>query len=222
MAWLAAAETDGDPLGTVEGRDWAVRDYRSHLQAVLERRPATVNGTLAAVDELLHPPRPGAGPGPSRRPARRRAPRPGASGPGPPPPRRQRLPVAPGPGARPRPVLRRRPISEVIALDVDDVRHSARKGVLRILGKGERVREVPNHPKLARLLKGWLEERRDWPGQENPAPFLNQRGRSLSVKAAHDRSAYPPGLPGPGQPARNLRRTQAQSGLVGSRCRKPG
>jgi hypothetical protein len=52
LAWLAGAETDGDPLGTAEGRDWAVRDYRSHLQAVLKRRPATVNGALAAVDDF--------------------------------------------------------------------------------------------------------------------------------------------------------------------------
>jgi len=35
-------------------------------------------------------------------------------------------------------------------------------------------------------LKGWLEERRDWPAHESPALFLNQRGGRLSVKAAHD------------------------------------
>ncbi len=74
----------------------------------------------------------------------------------------------------------------MVALDVDDIRLSARKGLLRILGKGERVREVPIHPTLSKALKGWLEERRDWPGQESPALFLNQRGGRLSVKAAHD------------------------------------
>lgn len=42
LAWLAVAETDGDPLDTGEGRDWAVRDYRSHLQAVLKRRPGAM------------------------------------------------------------------------------------------------------------------------------------------------------------------------------------
>ena len=36
----------------VAGRDWAVRAYRSHLQAVLKRRPATVNSALAAVDDF--------------------------------------------------------------------------------------------------------------------------------------------------------------------------
>ena len=35
-----------------------------------------------------------------------------------------------------------------LAAAVDDVRPSARKGSLHILGKGGRVREVPIHPKL--------------------------------------------------------------------------
>lgn len=35
LAWLAAAQTDGDALNTADGRDWPVRDYRTHLQAVL-------------------------------------------------------------------------------------------------------------------------------------------------------------------------------------------
>lgn len=186
LAWLAVAETDGDPLGTVEGRDWAVRDYRGHLQAVLKRRPATVNGALAAVDDFYI--RRGLGPAravrvdmPDTAPraleprAQVRYLRAVDSCPS---PRDQALALVPFyAGAR---------ISEVVALDVDDVRHSARKGVLRIFGKGERVREVPIHPKLAKALKGWLEERRDWPRQGNTALFLNQRGGRLSVKAAHD------------------------------------
>jgi hypothetical protein len=44
---LAAA-----PLAGTDGRDWAVRDYRTHLQAVLKRSPATINNALAAVDDL--------------------------------------------------------------------------------------------------------------------------------------------------------------------------
>jgi hypothetical protein len=39
FVWLAGAEVDGDPLGSPEDRDWAVRDYRGYLQAVLKRRP---------------------------------------------------------------------------------------------------------------------------------------------------------------------------------------
>ena len=36
-------------------------------------------------------------------------------------------------------------IAEIVGLDVDDVRLSARKGILRIYGKGEKVREIPIH-----------------------------------------------------------------------------
>jgi len=54
---------------------------------------------------------------------------------------------------------------------VDDVRVSARKGVLRIYGKGERVREIPIHPQLRTAVTGWLDERPGWPGaQATPTP----------------------------------------------------
>jgi hypothetical protein len=52
LAWLAGAELDGDPLDSADGRDGAVRDYRTHLQAVLKRKPATVNSALAALDDF--------------------------------------------------------------------------------------------------------------------------------------------------------------------------
>jgi integrase/recombinase XerC len=78
-------------------------------------------------------------------------------------------------------------ISEIVALDVDDIARSARKGVLRIYGKGERVRKVPIHPQLHTALTGWLSERTDWPGaNDSPALFLNQRGQRLSVRGAHN------------------------------------
>jgi hypothetical protein len=52
LAWLPAADLDSDPLATTDGRDWGVRDYRTRLQAVLKRCPATVNNALAAVDDF--------------------------------------------------------------------------------------------------------------------------------------------------------------------------
>jgi hypothetical protein len=52
LAWLAGAELDSDPLDSAGGRDWAVRDYRAHLQAVLKRKPATVNSAFAALDDF--------------------------------------------------------------------------------------------------------------------------------------------------------------------------
>ena len=52
LAWLAAVAVDGDPFADAAARDCAVRDYRSHLQAVAKAAPATVNGALAAIDDL--------------------------------------------------------------------------------------------------------------------------------------------------------------------------
>jgi len=187
LAWLADAELDGDPLDSADGRDWAVRDYRVHLQAVLKRKPATVNNALAAVDDFYI--RRGLGAASAKRAeipdaAPRaldhkaqirylRAVQARSS------PRDRALALVPFyAGAR---------IAETVALDVDDVRLSARKGILRIYGKGERVREVPIHPELRKALTDWLEERRDWPGAtDGPALFLNQRGHRLSAKGAHD------------------------------------
>lgn len=76
-------------------------------------------------------------------------------------------------------------ISEVVRLDVGDVRRSARKGVLRIHGKGDKVREVPIHAKLRSGLEQWLTERAAWPGAgTSPALFLNTKGGRLSARAA--------------------------------------
>ena len=186
LAWLAAAELDGDPFKDKHGRDWAVRDYRTHLQTVLKRAPATVNSALAAVDDLYL--RRGLGPAQAaraelptiapraleKRDAIRflRAVERARS------PRDRALALTPFyAGTR---------LAETVALDLDDVRLSARKGILRVVGKGEKIREIPIHPKLRDALGDWLEERQDWPGADTPALYLNQRGGRLSVKGAHD------------------------------------
>ena len=65
------------------------------------------------------------------------------------------------------------------------MRRSARKGVLRIYGKGNKVREVPIHAKLRPELEQWLTERAAWPGADtSPALFLNTKGGRLSARAA--------------------------------------
>jgi len=187
LAWLASTEVDGDPLGSADGRDWAVRDYRGHLQTVLKRSPATVNGALAAVDDFYI--RRGLGAASAKRaevPAAApralsgkaqirylRAVQACVS------PRDRALALVPFyAGTR---------IAETVALDVDDVRLSARKGVLRIVGKGQRMREVPIHPQLRTALSGWLGERPGWvAGSGHPALFLNRSGGRLSARGGHD------------------------------------
>jgi integrase/recombinase XerC len=53
LAWLGdRSAVDGDPLADGDARDWAVRDYMRHLKAVERWKPASVNLALAALDSF--------------------------------------------------------------------------------------------------------------------------------------------------------------------------
>jgi integrase/recombinase XerC len=191
LAWLAEATTDGlidgDPLTTPDARDWAVRDYRTHLAAVAKRSPATINNALAAIDDFYT--RTGLGPA-----AADRLDLPTVA------PRaleddkailRWLRAVASAPSARDRalaltPFYAGCRIAEAVRLDLDDVRRSARKGTLRLYGKGGKPREMELHPELREAYAAWIDsERPGWPGAAtNPAVFLNRRGDRLSARAA--------------------------------------
>ena len=155
LTWLAAAGADGDPLTQARARDWAVRDYRTHLVTVAKNAPRTINTALAAIDDFYT--RRGLGPAsagrldlPTQAPraldaktalrwiraiAARTAPRDRVLA---------LLPLYAG--------LR---VSETVALDVDDVRLSARKGTLRVRGKGGKPRDLPIHAQLRTDLQAW-------------------------------------------------------------------
>ncbi len=80
-------------------------------------------------------------------------------------------------------------IGEVVGLDVTDVALSARKGTLRVRGKGRdggTLRELPlTRPELRTALTNWLDQRPHWPhAQDSPALLLNRRGGRLSDRAA--------------------------------------
>jgi len=164
-----------------------VRDYRTHLATVAKNAPRTINTALAAIDDFYT--RRGLGPAsadqldlPTQAPralnaktalrwiraiAARTAPRDRVLA---------LLPLYAG--------LR---VSETVALDVGDVRLSARKGTLRVRGKGGKPRDLPVHAQLGTDLQAWLDERPGWPGADtSPALLLNRRGRRLSVRGASD------------------------------------
>lgn len=187
LAWLESAAVEGDALGEATARDWAVRDYRSFLQSVAKRKPSTINTVLAALNDFYS--RLGLGPAEARRvEVAQSAPRAleqresirwlRAVG-GCPNPRDRALALVPFyAGLR---------IGEAVGLDVDDVRQSARRALLIVrVGKGDRWREVPLHRDLQSALNDWLTERRDWPGADAPALFLNRRGARLSARGARD------------------------------------
>ena len=52
-AYLATCVNDyGSPLRDPHGRDYAIRDFKSHLKKSCKAKPASVNLTLAALDNL--------------------------------------------------------------------------------------------------------------------------------------------------------------------------
>lgn len=186
LAWLHEAGCDGDPVTDPRARDGAVRDYRTHLQTVAKRAPATINTTLAALSDFYT--RAGLGaPAAARLELAQRAPR----------------ALSPRDATRwlraverwlnPRdrvlaliPFYAGLRLGETVALDLDDVTLSARKGRLIVrAGKGERFREVPTHPQLRENLAVWIhDERPHWPGADSPALLLNHRGQRLSTRGA--------------------------------------
>jgi integrase/recombinase XerC len=193
LTWLAASdrdvETDGDPLGEPAARDGAVRDWRAWAKSVARLRPATINNTLAAVDDFYL--RRGLGAATTRREALpRRAPKALS----------QRevvryLRAVEHCGSARDTVVALLPfyaglrISEVVGLDLDDVALSARKGSLRVRGKGRdggKLRELPlTRPELRSALAAWLDQRATWPtATTTPALLLNRRGGRLSDRSA--------------------------------------
>lgn len=186
LAWLEASQVDGEPLTDPAAWSWALRDYRTYLVTVAKRAPATVNKHAAALDDF------GTWRGLGKASVKRQE-------------IPQKAPRALEPRAVTRylraveacasdrdraialtPLYAGARIAEVTALDTDDVQLSARKGQLRLIGKGEKTRIVPIHAKLREAMTAWLAERPSWPGAETPALFLGRRGTRLTVDALGD------------------------------------
>jgi site-specific recombinase XerD len=69
---------------------------------------------------------------------------------------------------------------------VTDVRLSARKGEVHLVGKGEKSRDVPVHARLREALAAWLAERPSRPGAGLPALFTSGRGTRMTTDALAD------------------------------------
>ena len=187
LLWIAAADLDADPLSSAAGRDGAVRDYRTHLQTVTRRSPATINTTLATLSDFYT--RLGLGPANARRlDLPQHAPRALSNRDG----TRWLRAVQRRLNPRDR-VLALLPfyaglrISETVALNLDDITLSARKGLIIVrAGKGQRYREVPAHNELRAELAIWInDERSSWPHADTTqALLLNHHGVRLGVRGA--------------------------------------
>jgi len=187
LLWIASADVDADPLSSAATRDSAVRDYRTHLQTVTRRSPATINTTLATLGDFYT--RLGLGPPNARRlDLPQQAPRALCSRDG----TRWLRAVQRRLNPRDR-VLALLPfyaglrISETVALNLDDIKLSARKGLIIVrAGKGQRYREVPAHNELRGELAIWInDERPSWPHTETTeALLLNHHGGRLGTRGA--------------------------------------
>ena len=93
-------------------------------------------------------------------------------------------------------------ISETVALDLDDVRITTRKGVLVVFGKGEMQREVPLNALVRQVLDEWL----------RTARCTRARGRAGVVGQPHRRAAVGP----LGRPRRADGRRGGRSFAVGA------
>lgn len=187
LVWLGdRSPVDGDPLAEADARDWAARDYKRHLKAVEGWKPASVNLALAALDSFYT--QLGLG-----RPVVRREDLPKSS------PRaiteeeqRRLLRMADRISARDRAIvvlllytgLR---LAELVALDLADVRLSARKGLVVVRsGKGDAYREVPLNALVRQVLEEWLVERKARAAHGERALFIGRSGRRLSKRSVDD------------------------------------
>lgn len=177
--------TADDPLRTPFARDYAVRDYKTYLKTERQAKPTSVNLALAAIDhfyQFLGHDRPHV--------------------------QRETLPAQAPRALKPeeqktflRAVERTSSVrdkavasllfytavrlGECAALNLDDVRVSARRGVVIIRsGKGDTYREVPLNAEAREALRAWLKERNTrFPHTSEPALFLNPKGTRLSARA---------------------------------------
>ena len=185
-AYLAQLpRTADDPLHTPFARDYAVRDYKTYLKTERQAKPTSVNLALAAIDhfhQFIGNDRPQV--------------------------QRESLP-AQAPRAltleeqkallraiERTPSVRDKAIAQLLfytavrlgecaALNLNDVRVSARKGVIIVRsGKGDTYREVPLNADVREALRAWLKERNKRFSQtSDPAFFLNASGKRLSARA---------------------------------------
>jgi integrase/recombinase XerC len=175
----------GNPLEDAHARDYAVRDFKSHLKTVRRAKPASVNLALAGIDHFYR--YLGAGrPDVRREELAQAAPRALS----PEELRRFLRAVERCDSPRDRAIallllntaLR---IGECAALDVEDIAVSARMGRVVVRdGKGNAYREVPLNVEARDALDAWIAVRRgQLKDSSEGALFVSRTGERLSTRA---------------------------------------
>ena len=194
VTWLAGSEQGAQALSDPHVRDWAVRDYKRFVKTKKRWAPTSVNQALAAIDNFYRSLAVGR-PAVAREELAQVAPRALEEA-------EQRTflrIVEASPSARDRAMamvffyagLR---LSELAALDMDDVALSARRGRLQVrTGKGDAYREVPLNSACRKDLDAWLWARADQLAAlseadgggegETSALWLSRSGKRMSTRA---------------------------------------
>jgi integrase/recombinase XerC len=76
-------------------------------------------------------------------------------------------------------------LSELVNLNIPELDLSA--GIVRVTGKGRKVRDVPVGAKAREALREWLAVRTQFSGAEERAVFITRTGRRLGARAVQTR-----------------------------------
>jgi len=206
LGWLASGDVGGsdfgggDPLDDPATRDRAVKEYASLLVSERGARASTVNAVLTAIDHFYTHLRLG--------PVRAM--------------RQESATAAPRildedeqarlldsttrhGSARDQAIVYMLfftgvRVTELVSLDVRDVRVNPGTPRITVRAVGGRGREIPLDAQPLPMLRGWIRERRTWTGASDlPAFFLNRRGTRLSTRSVDDtvvRLGRQAGIPG--------------------------
>ena len=187
VVWLAGREDPSSALAGSAERDWAIRDYKRYLKNEQRLSPASVNQALAGIDSLYRSRSQGR-PDVEREQLAQAAPRALDED----EQRRLLRAVERCPSARDRTIasiflyagLR---LSELAALEVDDVAVTARKGVVTVRsGKGDRFREVPLNSICRDAVTEWTVQRTELleaKDTDTAALWVSRLGKRLSGRA---------------------------------------
>jgi len=183
--YLSAKGLPNDALSDPFAHDYAVRDYKTYVKTEAKAKPRSVNLSLAAIDHFylflgMDQARVKREDLPAQSPQSLK-------------PEEQKAflrAVERAPSIRDQAIARllfytALRLSECADLNVDDVRVSARKGLVIVRsGKGDSYREVPLNAEAREALKRWQKQRaKQFPKHADPALFLNLKGRRLSTRA---------------------------------------
>lgn len=194
LRWLSGPDVGGsdfgtgDPLSDAATRDRAAREYLSWLGAERAARPATLNAVRTALEHFYG--ELGLGPPILNERAEPDEPTPRILT-----PTEQRLLLSTTSDLGSvremaiiyvllRAGLR---VAELVAVDVPDVQVARRSHqlIVRASRRG-RHREIPLDPTTADVLRRWQRERRRIASPDQPACFVNQRGRRLTTRFVGD------------------------------------